>query len=165
MVHFVMYFNTRSLELEHCLDAMKMLFSNLLNKLATADKIEFKCIRMTTALMLSVIAKLDSLPSSQEYSVPPAKLRKTSLESIQKFLKSWLAKGGVIGGNRFGGHFSTSWFGHSQMQPKLSREVEVSMMHGSMHSVIIRNNCCSICAAMEKFFSIGMSIISEKRLR
>ena len=120
---FVMYFNTRSLELEHCLDAMNMLFSNLLKKLASADKIEFKCIRMSTALMLSVIAKVDSFPSSQEYSVPPAKLRKNAVQSIQKFLKDWLVKGGVIGGNKFDGHFSSGWFGHSQ--PKLSREVEV----------------------------------------
>ena len=128
IVHLQCIFNTRSLELEHCLDAMNMLFFNLLKKLATVDKIEFKCIRMSTALMLSVIAKVDSLPSSQEYSVPPAKLRKTAVESIQKFLKDWLTKGGVIGSSKFGGHFSTGWFGHSQMQLKLSREVEVSMI-------------------------------------
>ena len=106
---------------------MNMLFSNLLKKLNNADiKIEFKCIKMSSAVMLSMIAKVDSLPSSQEYSAPPAKLRKTAVESIQKFLKDWFAKGKIIGGNKFGGHFSTSWSSHSQ--PKLSREVEVSII-------------------------------------
>ena len=120
-------FNTRSLELEHCIDAMNGLFSNLLKKLS-ADKIEFECIKLSTALMLSMMAKMDSLSSSQEYSVLLAKLRKSIVESIQNFLKDWLAtEGGVIGSKKFGGDFvSTGWFSRHTYQPKLSQEVEVS---------------------------------------
>ena len=128
-INFVMYFNTRSLELEHCLDAMNGLFSNLLKKLTSADKIDFECVKVSTALMLFMIAKVDSIPSSQDYSVPPAKLKKTAIESIQKFLKDWLAKGGVIGGKKFGGDVSTVWYaiGRGQ-QPKLKQEVEVRII-------------------------------------
>ena len=115
---------------------MNGLFSNLLKKKTqlSANKIEFECIKLSTALMLSMMAKVDSLSSSQEYSVVPlAELRKTTIESIQNFLKDWLAtEGGVIGGKKFGGDFSTRyfsstvWFSRRAYQPKLSQEVEVS---------------------------------------
>ena len=108
---------------------MNGLFSNLLKKLTrlSADGIEFECVKLSTSLMLSVMAKVDSLPSSQEYSISLAKLEKTAVESIQKFLKDWLVKGGIIGSKKFGGTFSTGWFIHAY-QPKLSLEVEVSMV-------------------------------------
>ena len=115
--------------MEHCIDAMNGLFSNLLKKLIrlSADKIEFECIKLSTALMLSMMAKVDNLSSSQEYSVPLAELRKTTVESIQNFLKDWLAtEGGVIGSKKFGGDFSTRWLSRRAYQPKLSQEVEVS---------------------------------------
>ena len=104
---------------------MNGLFSNFLKKLTSADKIDFECVKVSIALMLSVIAKVNCLPSSQKHSVSPEKLRKTAVESIQKFLKNWLAKGGVIGGNKFGGDVTNVWlFSHGQS--KLSQEVEVS---------------------------------------
>ena len=123
-----MYFYTRSLELEHCLDAMYGVFSNLLEKLTrlSADRIEFECIKLSIALMLSVMAKVDNFPSSQEYIVPLAKLRKTAVESIQKFLKDWLVKQGIIGGKKFGGDFCSTGRSSHTCQPKLSQEVEVS---------------------------------------
>ena len=109
--------------MEHCIDAMNWLFSNLLKKLSA----EFECIKLSTALMLSMMAKMDSLSSSQEYSVLLAKLRKSIVESIQNFLKDWLAtEGGIIGSKKFGGDFSTGWFSSRAYQPKLSQEVEVS---------------------------------------
>ena len=116
---------------------MNGLFSNLLKKLTSADKIDFECVKRSTALMLSVIAKVDSLPSSQDYPVPPAiKLKKMAVESIQKFLKEWLVKGGVIGSNRFGGDDTASWYSYSHVKPKLNQEVEVSMIVVLyMHSV------------------------------
>ena len=126
---------------------MNGLFSNLLKKKTqlSANKIEFECIKLSIVLMLSMMAKVDSLSSSQEYSVPLAELRKTTVESIQNFLKDWLAT--EIGGRKFGGDFSTGWFKFSShaCQPKLSQEVEVSMivLHVCMHYAY--HNCCSVC--------------------
>ena len=91
-------------ELDHCLEAAHVVINVVQNRLKNTDDNNKKSLKSSVALMLYLMAKLDTVQSSQntieDLKQTRAGMKNSALEAISRLLKNWMQHGGM--GTRFG---------------------------------------------------------------
>ena len=100
----VIYCLYRIEELDHCLEAAHLVIDTVRVKLREIDENHKKSIKSSIALMLYLIAKLDSVHSSQHVAEDLKEIRvgmkNSALKKISTLLKNWIRCGRM--GDGFG---------------------------------------------------------------